>query len=335
MKRILLSLLALLFLMLLLLSPATSLEGARNGLLLWAYTVLPTLLPFMIGTGMIVSLGAVHLAMRPFSPLLSFFFHFSEPAGFAFLTGLLCGYPMGAKMDRDLLESGQITATEANCLLAICNHPSPMFITGYTALESQKMFPASAPFPLSIFLVSLYLPVFPIFFLARHYYLKNVENTNNICISTDNSKTVSNLTVMPKTFSLDEHLMNCLETMEKIGLYIMLFSILSLYLFKLPLPGPDLFKPALMGFLEITTGIRNICEHASGLSGLLLVTASVSFGGISGIFQTRSVLMRNSGRKNAGLSIRHYIFWKALHSLLSCIFLLILWKLYASSFFSS
>ena len=119
MKRILLSLLALLFLMLLLLSPATSLEGARNGLLLWAYTVLPTLLPFMIGTGMIVSLGAVHLAMRPFSPLLSFFFHFSEPAGFAFLTGLLCGYPMGAKMDRDLLESGQITATEANCLLAI------------------------------------------------------------------------------------------------------------------------------------------------------------------------------------------------------------------------
>ena len=325
MKRILLSLLALLFLMLLLLSPATSLEGARNGLLLWAYTVLPTLLPFMI----------VHLVMRPFSPLLAFFFHFSEPAGFAFLTGLLCGYPMGAKMDRDLLENGQITATEANCLLAICNHPSPMFLTGYTTLESQKMVPASAPFPLPIFLLSLYLPVFPIFFLARHYYQKNAENTNNICISTNNSKADSNLTVMPKTFSLDDHLMSCLETMEKIGLYIMLFSILSLYLFKLPLPGPDLFKPALMGFLEITTGIRNICEHASGLSGLLLVTASVSFGGISGIFQTRSVLMRNSGRKNAGLSIRHYIFWKALHSLLSCIFLLILWKLYASSFFSS
>ena len=331
MKRILLSLLALLFLILLLLSPATSLEGARNGLLLWAFTVLPTLLPFMIGTGIIASLGTVHLAMRPFSPLLSFFFHFSEPAGFAFLTGLLCGYPMGAKMDRDLLENGQITATEANCLLASCNHPSPMFLTGYTTLESQKMFPASAPFPLPIFLLSLYLPVFPIFFLARHYYQKNAENTNNICISTNNSKAVSNLTVMPKTFSLDDHL----ETMEKIGLYIMLFSILSLYLFKLPLPGPDLFKPALMGFLEITTGIRNICEHASGLSGLLLVTASVSFGGISGIFQTRSVLMRNSGRKNAGLSIRHYIFWKALHSLLSCIFLLILWKLYASSFFSS
>ena len=132
---------------------------------------------------------------------------------------------------------------------------------------------------------------------------------------------------MPKTFSLDDHLMSCLETMEKIGLYIMLFSILSLYLFKLPLPGPVILKPALMGLLEITTGIQTICEHTSGLTGLLLVTASVAFGGISGIFQTRSVLTMHSGRKNAGLSIRHYIFWKALHSLLSCVFFWILLKI--------
>ena len=69
MKRILLSLLALFFLILLLLSPGTALEGARKGLLLWAYTVLPTLLPFMIGTGVIAAMGAVGLVVKPFSPL--------------------------------------------------------------------------------------------------------------------------------------------------------------------------------------------------------------------------------------------------------------------------
>ena len=143
MKRILLSLLALFFLILLLLSPGTALEGARKGLLLWAYTVLPTLLPFMIGTGVIAAMGAVGLVVKPFSPLLSGVFHFSQPAGFVFLTGLLCGYPMGAKMDRDLLERGQISWEEACYLLSICNHPSPMFLTGYTVMEGQKLLPPS------------------------------------------------------------------------------------------------------------------------------------------------------------------------------------------------
>ena len=58
-----------------------------------------------------------------------------------------------------------------------------------------------------------------------------------------------------------------------------------------------------------------------------LIPKREAFGGISGIFQTRSVLTMHSGRKNAGLSIRHYIFWKALHSLLSCVFFWILLKI--------
>ncbi len=296
MKRILLSLLALFFLILLLLSPGTALEGARKGLLLWAYTVLPTLLPFMIGTGVIAAMGAVGLVVTPFSPLLSGVFHFSQPAGFVFLTGLLCGYPMGAKMDRDLLERGQISWEEACYLLSICNHPSPMFLTGYTVMEGQKLLPPSIKFPLFPFLAALYLPVFPISYLARHYYDKKSKKNRKIRPSVWSG--VSH-TAPISSFSLDEHLMSCLETMEKIGLYIMLFSILSLYLFKLPLPGPVILKPALMGLLEITTGIQTICEHTSGLPGLLLVTASVAFGGISGIFQTRSVLTMHSGRKNA------------------------------------
>ena len=280
MKRILLSLLALFFLILLLLSPGTALEGARKGLLLWAYTVLPTLLPFMIGTGVIAAMGAVGLVVKPFSPLLSGVFHFSQPAGFVFLTGLLCGYPMGAKMDRDLLERGQISWEEACYLLSICNHPSPMFLTGYIVMEGQKLLPPSIKFPLFPFLAALYLPVFPISYLARHYYDK---------------KSKKNRKIRPSVWSGVSH------------------------------TAP--IKPALMGLLEITTGIQTICEHTSGLTGLLLVTASVAFGGISGIFQTRSVLTMHSGRKNAGLSIRHYIFWKALHSLLSCVFFWILLKI--------
>ena len=129
--------------------------------------------------------------------------------------------------------------------------------------------------------------------------------------------------------------MNGFTTMIKLAGYIMLFSIAADFAGHLPLPGTAL-SGCVIGLLEITNGIYTVSgtEWPAEIK-YLSAMAMVSFGGISGIFQTRSVLMRNSGRKNAGLSIRHYIFWKALHSLLSCIFLLILWKLYASSFFSS
>ena len=177
MKRILLSLLALFFLILLLLSPGTALEGARKGLLLWAYTVLPTLLPFMIGTGVIAAMGAVGLVVKPFSPLLSGVFHFSQPAGFVFLTGLLCGYPMGAKMDRDLLERGQISWEEACYLLSICNHPSPMFLTGYTVMEGQKLLPPSIKFPLFPFLAAFIFQFFPFLIWQGIIMIKNPKRT--------------------------------------------------------------------------------------------------------------------------------------------------------------
>ena len=177
MKRILLSLLALFFLILLLLSPGTALEGARKGLLLWAYTVLPTLLPFMIGTGVIAAMGAVGLVVKPFSPLLSGVFHFSQPAGFVFLTGLLCGYPMGAKMDRDLLERGQISWEEACYLLSICNHPSPMFLTGYTVMEGQKLLPPSIKFSLFSSLQPFIFQFFPFLIWQGIIMIKNPKRT--------------------------------------------------------------------------------------------------------------------------------------------------------------
>ncbi|WP_051409835.1 hypothetical protein [Enterocloster asparagiformis] len=110
-------------------------------------------------------------------------------------------------------------------------------------------------------------------------------------------------------------MMGCFETMVKIGGYIMLFSILAMYLANLPFDLP-LMRPALLGAVEITTGIQAIAASVPGFPAAVLIAAATAFGGFSGIFQTKSVL------KNAGLSIRHYILWKALHSLITCMLLI-------------
>lgn len=292
-------------LLLLLAQPAWALTGARKGLLLWANVVLPTLLPFMICSGMIVALNGVPLLTKPFSPFLSGFMGLSQPGSFVFITGLLCGYPMGARMDSRFLEEGRIGLREARMLLAFSNHPSPMFVLGYLCIQAGSLFSADNACPPWIFLTALYLPILPVSFLARKYYRPVQEISLH---SPDHCKSGHT------PFSFDAHLMDCLETMEKIGLYIMLFSIFALYLSELPDPLlPPIPRCALLGMVEITTGIEAIASSISGFSGALLITAAGAFGGISGIFQTKSVL------KSAGLSIRHYILWKLLHSVLSCV----------------
>lgn len=304
MKKSIPGILSVLCLLMLLFHPQLALEGARQGLLLWGNIVLPTLLPFMICSGVIVAMDGIHILTGPFQLILSGFLRLSEKGSYVFMSGLLCGYPMGAKNVSDFLDSGCISPEEGAYLLAISNHPSPMFLLGYMMSQISQI-PGSGTF-CSLWAVasSLYLPVIPISVLARHYYhyTKKKGSFSEHQGSAESS------------FSFDNHMMSSFETMVKIGGYIMLFSILATYLRVFPLPLPPLVLPALLGAVEITTGIQSIAQSVSGQTGALMMIGAAAFGGLSGIFQTKSVL------KNAGLSIRHYVAWKLLHSFLSCLF---------------
>ena len=103
---------------------ANSDGGAEEGLSL--IHILPTLLPFMICSGVIVALDGVGLLTRPFAPFFSGLLKLSPNGCFVLMSGLLCGYPMGAKTDSEFLDSRRISPAQARYLLAIANHPSPM-----------------------------------------------------------------------------------------------------------------------------------------------------------------------------------------------------------------
>lgn len=310
MKKSILGILSVLCLLMLLFNPQLALEGARQGLILWGNVVLPTLLPFMICSGLIVAMDAIHILTGPFQPLLSGILRLSDQGSYVLMSGLLCGYPMGAKNASDFLDSGRISQAEGRYLLAIANHPSPMFVLGYIMAQIALIPNTGKACSSWVVALSLYLPVIPISILARFCYHYKKQPYLHTDIKTNE---------LP--FSFDSHIMSSLETMTKIGGYIMLFSILALYLAVFPFPLPPLVRPALLGAVEITTGIQAITQTVPGQMGALLIIGSAAFGGFSGICQTKSVL------KNAGLSIRHYMLWKALHCFLSCIFFYILTRL--------
>ena len=293
--------------------PDISLTGAKNGLTLWAGVILPTLLPFMICSGAIVSFGGISLFTKPFRPILHGILGFSQEGSYVFLSGLLCGYPMGAKNCRDFLSYGMISPEEGNYLLAVSNHPSPMFLLGYAMAGLDTV---CSP---AIFLTAIYLPILPVALLASHFYGYTKKPSWNINSQPD-----------PGTFSFDKAFMQGLEAMVKIGGYIMAFSILACYIQAISPLSPKL-NACILGITELTTGIHSLELWLSGPFMAAAVAFAASFGGFSGIFQTKSVLTSSQAQKNAGLSIRHYVLWKLLHASLSCLIMMVLlafrWKI--------
>lgn len=339
---------------LLLSAPSVSIRGAADGLLLWFNIVLPTLSPFLICTQLVVALDGVRLLTGPFYPLLYAVFGLSMQGCYVLLCGLLCGYPLGAKLCADFCWRGEISEEEARYLLSICNHPSPMFLLGY--VRSQLGMSVS---PL-LLLCSLYLPVIPVSWMSRRLYLGNSRspiaaqkksrtplsacscscNTNSTptaAVSGSHHENTDAAASATMSLSLDTILLSTAETMVVIGGYIMLFSILAAWIGQLAiLPVP--VQAMLSGLAEITTGVHRICAVFPAGKAALPTVAAVSFGGCSGIFQTASVIhaadrrsdTRNTGlllhAKNAGLSIRHYAGWKAVHALLACVVLILMLK---------
>ena len=102
MKSKILTLFSICLLFFLLLHPDEGLLGARDGLTLWLNVMLPTLLPFLIFTGILLKSGNLTKLLNPFSLLWKKCFGLSPAGAYVLILGFLCGYPMGAKIAHDL-----------------------------------------------------------------------------------------------------------------------------------------------------------------------------------------------------------------------------------------
>lgn len=280
-----------------LLHSGTVTDGARYGLLLWYQSVVPALFPFMVISGLIVQFGGVQILMEPFYHMLRYFLPVTRNGCYVLISGLLCGYPMGAKTCAEFVSDKRITETEGRFLMAICNHPSPMFLLGYVYPFFSESF---APWNL---LLSIYGPILFLALAARKYDQESIDE-NDI--------------VPAREQTVDAVILSAVTVLCKIGGYLVLFSIVIVFLRNMSFLSPNL-RLFFIGALEMTTGIRELASSLPPRQAFIASTAVLSFGGCSGIFQTKSVLTVSDSvhAKKAGLSIRPYIFWKMIHAVLS------------------
>ncbi|MFU0826881.1 MAG: Sporulation integral membrane protein YlbJ [Lachnoclostridium sp.] len=296
-----------LFLFVILLFPASSYTGAKKGLLLWFNTVLPSLLPFIIVSNLIIGLGLTKPLGKFFYPLFHTLFGISRGGCYPVLIGFLSGIPVGAKTVADLVEDGSISVKEGQYLLGFCNNASPVFIMSYIAISQLNLPQARFHLLLIIYLSG----IFSAFLLFR--FLPNVGLSKKNVVSVMGFEERGINCSQPKSYFslLDSSIMNGFEVITKVGGYIILFSIPAQIISSLGTNGSYL-KLLSIGLLEITTGINQISLSGLKISTkIALITMITAFGGLSGIAQTKSVI------NNTRLSVGIYMKSKLLHMLLA------------------
>lgn len=249
--------------------PRISFNGVLSGLKLWGEVILPGLFPAMILTSCI-------LYLFPLKPGLSYLY--------VCITGLLCGFPVGAFLCSKLHEANP-DETLCERLMPFCNLSSPSFIINYILFSSLNE-------NISAFFVLLciYLPALEC--IVTVLILHRAQMRTPLTLADESN---------PPAFSqlLDDSIWSAVVSILKLGGYIIVFSCLSAYICLLPIKNIYI-TGILCGITEITNGIYLISRFPVPLYfQTLLILAVNAFGGFSTVMQTAGITKRSSfGIKN-------------------------------------
>lgn len=299
--RILFTALSLYLIFLLLRCPALSLEYASTGLMLWLKKMVPTLLPFMILSGIMIRMNLTEGFVSLLHPLIHRLYGTSKNGSYTIVMGFLCGFPMGARIVGELYETGRLSREESKRLLSFCNNIGPIYFLSYVvpALAIDK--------PLFPFLIMYGVPLlygFVLFHLPNRLAADPAKAPSNRIADTPQK--------MPLLAAIDSSVLSGLTGIAKLGGYMVFFNTLNILFVPFHKAGAKLLG-IYRCVLEITSGI-----DYSGQSLFYAILILLPFGGFSCIAQTYSMI------RQTDLSIRPYIFHKVIQTAITaaCYFFL-------------
>lgn len=117
--------------MILILDSKNASKAAFQGVLLCIQTIIPALFPFFVLSSLLTSSlsGKDSRFLSPLEQLL----RIPAGSGSIFLTGILGGYPVGARCIREAYERKQLSQKDACRMLSFCSNAGPSFLFGMIA----------------------------------------------------------------------------------------------------------------------------------------------------------------------------------------------------------
>lgn len=333
-KKNFISLLFLLFTISILIFSNSNLVAVKSGINLWATSVVPSLFPFFVATELLMHTNIVYHIGNILNRFMKPLFNIRGEGAFAFIMGIISGYPIGAKIATNFRKENICTKEECERLLSFTNNSGPLFIIGSVGILLYRNTMIGLLLFITHLLASLSVGIF------FRFWKKNTHSNSYF----SNSKTYTENKTQA-SFSnlgeiLSESIVSSIKSILVIGGFVVIFSsIISILkssgmthiievivtpVFNFIHISPSFIEPLFTGFFEITNGISSISNIAcKKLSINILITAFLlGFGGISVLLQVLSITSKSD------LSIKPYIYGKLLHGIIAVLYTYILMNLF-------
>ena len=291
--------------------PALSLEYASTGLTLWFTKMVPTLLPFMILSGIMIRMNLTERFVGLLHPLLHRIYGTSRNGSYTIIMGFLCGFPMGARIVGELYEQHKLSREESALLLSFCNNIGPIYFLSYVVPTLGIDRPGRP------FLLMYGIPLLYGFLLMRirPWMTRKVSSCEN------HPEARSLQARQPDSCSLlaaiDASVLSGLTGIARLGGYMVFFNLLTIVFQPFQHVNTNILN-IYRCLLEITSGI-----DCSGRSINYAILILLPFGGFSCIAQTYSMI------RQTDLSLRPYVYHKTVQTAVTaaCYLLLYLYGL--------
>ena len=287
----------------LVLFPESALSAANNAINLCLSTIIPSLFPFFVCSGLLSVLGFSSLCSRFLSPIMRPLFRLPGSGAITFILGLVSGYPVGASSAIDLYTSGQCTKCEAERLTAFCNNSGPLFVI---AVVGQS-FLGNARFGYILY-ASHILSSILVGFIFRFY--TGSDNLKPLTLPSAPQMNIKNAVL-----GLGGVIDNSVFSTLKVCGFVLFFAVLTK-----AIPSSSL-TPFIYSFFEITGGINLLSQLDLELSTKLsIISFFLAFSGLSVVFQVSSII------SPYGISLVPYIYGKFMQGIFSFVITLVLVK---------
>lgn len=257
-------------------------EGISLGLKICVGVLIPALFPFMALSGFLSLTNAARILSIPLAPITTRIFKLPGELGAIVLLSLIGGYPVGAKSISLLLSQGKISKRTAERMLCFCVNSGPSFLI--TAVGTGMLANRTAGIILFATQTAATLVIGAAVSLRAKPPKAETATVEMRGASAFVAAVSSASSAMLAMCSFAVLFSGILSLVTSSGLTYKIARLLSVKEIAV--------SAAAAGFLEVTSG----CVRAAAIGGdaaFAMISAIVSFGGLSVLFQIMSCFREN------------------------------------------